>query len=331
MDGFFDDDAEADRVTVDGTDVDEQQNHVGGGEQDQEGQNLKQLLYYVAEEQSRQEGYIHRGVTCNSCDIKPIRGVRWRCSNCADYDLCSECHSVGMHPRTHIFYEVKVPAPFIGNPRQAQPVPYPGKPQLMPRFLPAELCKRYITETSFEKAEVEGLYEQFTCLAAYHWENDPSRIGAAIDRQSFEKAFVPLTSIIPPRPNLIYDRMFAFYDSNGDGLIGFEEFLQGLACIHNKSKDPNFSKLRKVFEGYDVDNDGFVSRKDFLRIFRAFYAIQKDITRDWLAVQEEELTINGALDTIASSQPLSAAFTEVSIPRGERGTPPGKKPDEFGD
>jgi Ca2+-binding EF-hand superfamily protein len=315
---------EEELATLSGTEVESHR-----APQDTEGQNLKQLLYYIAEEQSRQEGYIHRGVTCNSCDIKPIRGVRWRCSNCADYDLCSDCHSVGIHPRTHIFYEVKVPAPFFGSVRQPQAVSYPGKPHLMPRFLTPGLCKRFISETNYEKAEVEGLYDQFTCLASYPWEGDPCEIGAAIDRQGFEKAFVALTSMNPPRPNLIYDRLFAYYDVNGDGLIGFEEFLYGLACIHEKSKKK--VKLMKVFEGYDVDDDDFVSRRDFLRMFRAFYAIQKEITRDLLAAQEEDLTVNGALDTISSSQPLSAAFTEVSIPRGERGTPAGKKPDAFGD
>jgi Ca2+-binding EF-hand superfamily protein len=312
--------------TLSGTEVESRHPH---GPPDPEGQNLKQLLYYIAEEQSRQEGYIHRGVTCNACDIKPIRGIRWRCSNCTDFDLCSDCHAVGMHPRTHLFIEVKVPAPFLGSPRDAEPVTYPGKPHLMPRFLTPDLCKRFVAETNFEKAEVEGLYDQFTCLASWQWENDPNKLGAAIDRTAFEKAFVPLNSIIPPRPNLIYDRMFAFYDANGDGLIGFEEFLKGLACIHEKAKGSD--KLRKVFEGYDVDADGFVSRKDFLRMFRAFYAIQKEISRDLLAVQAEELTVAGAMDTIMSSQPLSAAFTEAQIPPGERGAPAGKTEDTFGD
>jgi Ca2+-binding EF-hand superfamily protein len=317
------DDADA----LSGTEVESRDQH--GGHADPEGQNLKQLLYYIAEEQSRQEGYIHRGVTCNACDIKPIRGTRWRCSNCTDFDLCSDCHAVGMHPRTHIFYEVKIPAPFLGNPRDADPVTYPGKPHLMPRFLTPDLCKRFVADTNFEKAEVEGLYDQFTCLASYQWENDPNKLGAAIDRSAFEKAFVPLTSINPPRPNLIYDRMFAFYDANGDGLVGFEEFLKGLACIHEKSNGSD--KLRKVFEGYDVDADGFVSRKDFLRMFRAFYAIQKEIARDLLAVQAEELTVAGAMDTIMSSQPLSAAFTEAQIPPGDRDAPVDKTADRFGD
>lgn len=294
-----------------------------------EGQNLKQLLYYIAEEQSKQEGYIHRGVSCNACDTRPLRGTRWRCANCPDFDLCNDCHSVGMHSKTHIFYEIKIPAPFA-HPRQSMPVAYPGKPHLMPRSLPADVCKRLVGETTYEKAEVEGLYDQFTCIASYRWPADPNKLGAAIDRLSFETAFFPVTSLNPPRPNLIYDRIFALYDSNADGLIGFEEFIQALACLHNRSKDPN-RKIRRVFDGYDVDADGYVSRKDFLRIFRAFYAIQKELVRDLLFAQQEELTVEGAMETINSSMPLSSAFTGIQIPARSQEAPRSKAPDHFGD
>ncbi|QDS68686.1 hypothetical protein FKW77_002636 [Venturia effusa] len=294
-----------------------------------EGQNLKQLLYYIAEEQSRQEGYIHRGVSCNACDTRPLRGIRWRCANCPDFDLCNDCHSVGMHSKTHIFYEIKIPAPFV-HPRQSLPVAYPGKPHLMPRSLPAEICKRLVSETTYEKAEVEGLYDQFTCIANHRWPSDPNKLGAAIDRLSFETALFPVTSLNPPRPNLIYDRIFALYDSNADGLVGFEEFIKALACLHNRSKDPS-QRLRKVFNGYDVDADGYVSRKDILRIFRAFYAIQRELVRDLLLAQQEELTVEGAMETINSSMPLSSAFTGIQIPARSQEAPRGKAPDRFGD
>lgn len=295
-----------------------------------EGQNLKQMLYYIAEHQSREEGYVHRGVKCNQCDIKPIRGIRWRCANCADYDLCSDCEAQSMHDKTHLFYKVKIPAPFLGNPHQSQPVIYPGRPYIMRRNLRNDFRQRMVKETEFELHEVEALYEQFTCLADYRWDADPSEVGAAIDRRVFDKTFTPLSSVTPPKPNLIYDRMFAFYDTNKDGLIGFEEFLKGLATLHGRMKGVN--RLRNVFEGYDIDEDSYVSRKDFLRICRAFYTIQKEITRDLLAVQQadEGLTVDDQLDLIRSSQPLSAAFGSL-IPPGERVTPVDKAPNEFGE
>ena len=32
-------------------------------------------------------------MSCDGCGLTPIRGARWKCSVCADYDLCDVCHS----------------------------------------------------------------------------------------------------------------------------------------------------------------------------------------------------------------------------------------------
>ena len=294
---------------------------------DGRGNSLKSILYYIAEDQAKQDGYIHRGVSCDSCDVKPIRGIRWRCANCPDYDLCSDCEAVNDHPITHMFYKVKVPAHFLGNPKLAEPVLYPGKPELLPDRLPPNSKKRLVDESRYDAAEIEALWEQFKCLANSSWVEDPNQFGAAIDRDAFDKSFVPQSYTSRPASNLIYDRLFAFYDSNHDGLIGFEEFIKGLSNLH--SHDREF-KLRQVFDGYDVDGDGYVSRKDFLRMFRAYYAMQKDITHDLIAVQEEQLALNETLALIQSGQPLSAAFNDL-IPSTERRVPGEKLLDSYGD
>jgi hypothetical protein len=84
------------------------------------------------QDQAQRESYVHRGVTCNNCQIIPIRGIRYRCANCADYDLCEVCEAIdSTHPKTHLFFKIRIPAPFIGNPRHAQVPCYPGKPHMM--------------------------------------------------------------------------------------------------------------------------------------------------------------------------------------------------------
>ncbi|KAJ6137949.1 hypothetical protein N7471_004435 [Penicillium samsonianum] len=279
-----------------------------------EGQNLLNLLYHIAEDQARRDGYIHRGVTCNSCGAMPIQGIRYRCANCIDYDLCETCEAMQVHIKTHLFYKVRIPAPFLGNPRQSQPVWYPGKPSMLPRSLPRPLAKRLMKDCNFENTELDALWDQFRCLANYEWANDPNKLHMAIDRKTFDRCFVPNTSIRPPPPSLIYDRMFAFYDTNGDNLIGFEEFLKGLASLNNKSND---ERLRRVFRGYDIDGDGFVERKDFLRVFRAYYALSRELTRDMVAGMEDDFLEGGARDVVLGSQPISSAFPG-SIPSGER-------------
>ena len=294
-----------------------------------EGQSLLNLLYHIAEDQAKREGYVHRGVTCNSCSMIPIRGIRYRCANCIDFDLCEQCEAMQIHPKTHLFYKVRIPAPFLGNPRQAQPVWYPGKPSTLQQHLSRELSLRFCRETGFENPEVEALWDQFRCLAATEWVEDPNSFNMAIDRRTFDKCFVPNAGIRPPPPNLIYDRMFAFYDTNGDGLIGFEEFLKGLASLNSKSKD---ERRKRIFQGYDIDGDGYVDRKDFLRMFRAFYALNKELTRDMVSGMEEDaLEGGGPRDIVLSSQPISSAFPGA-IPPGERSrTGQGKTRDEYGD
>ncbi|KAL4871389.1 hypothetical protein BDV12DRAFT_164200 [Aspergillus spectabilis] len=298
------------------------------GMQAREGQNLLNLLYHIAEDQARKDGYIHRGVTCNSCGAMPIQGIRYRCANCIDYDLCETCEAMQVHIKTHLFYKVRIPAPFLGNPRQSQPVWYPGKPSMLPRTLPRSLVKRLMKETSFEGTELEALWDQFRCLANREWSDDPNKLYMAIDRKTFDRCFVPNTSVRPPPPSLIYDRMFAFYDTNNDGLIGFEEFLKGLASLNNKSND---ERLRRVFRGYDIDGDGFVERKDFLRVFRAYYTLSRELTRDMVAGMEDDFLEGGARDVVLGSQPISSAFPG-SIPSGEASrTGEGKRVNQEGD
>ncbi|XXH01220.1 hypothetical protein Hte_007574 [Hypoxylon texense] len=36
-------------------------------------------------------GYLHR-IVCDSCLLYPIRGVRWHCTNCPDFDFCFKCY-----------------------------------------------------------------------------------------------------------------------------------------------------------------------------------------------------------------------------------------------
>lgn len=278
-----------------------------------EGQNLLNLLYHIAEDQARRDGYIHRGVTCNSCGVMPIQGIRYRCANCIDYDLCETCEAVQGHIKTHLFYKVRIPAPFLGNPRQTQPVWYPGKPMMLPRSLPRPLAKRFMKETNFENTELDALWDQFRCLANVEWPNDPNKLQMAIDRKTFDRCFVPSTNNRPPPPSLIYDRMFAFYDTNGDNLIGFEEFLRGLASFNNKS---THERLKRIFLGYDIDRDGYVERKDFLRIFRAYYTLSREVTRDLVAGMEDDFHEGNMRDVVLGSQPISSAFPGT-IPSGD--------------
>ncbi|KAI1404388.1 EF-hand [Hypoxylon fuscum] len=266
------------------------------------GENIVTLLFRVSEDNARRNAYVHRGCQCNACGAVPIRGIRYRCANCADFDLCEVCESQGLHNKTHIFYKVKVPAPPFGT-RSVQPVWYPGDPDSSLRNLPRYLLAKWSQQTGFERVELDAFWEQWTFMANTEWREDPDGLGLAMDRKTFERCLVPSGGYRHHPPNLIHDRMFAFYDTNHDDLIGFEEFLHGVS--YRKRKD----KLRRTFDGYDIDGDGYVNRRDFLRMFRAYYVLYKQMHKDILeGLDDHIMSTTEAQQLVSGRGPLSAYF-----------------------
>ena len=72
---------------------------------------------------------VHAGANCDNCQASPIRGVRYKCSSCVNYDLCENCMSLledefpdnrprVRHNETHIFYRIARPV-VIQNEKRA--------------------------------------------------------------------------------------------------------------------------------------------------------------------------------------------------------------------
>jgi Zinc finger, ZZ type/EF hand len=286
----------------------------GGADRDSlnTSQNMMDLLYHIGGEQARRAYYIHRGVQCNSCGALPIQGIRYHCVNCFDYDLCEACEAGQVHIKTHVFLKIRLPGPTRGSVKDVTPPWYPGKPEMTRETLPQSVSRNLLKNTKIDKTELDALYDQFRSLAGAPYESDSLGIGMAINRSGFDQYFAISNTSRHSPPLLLYDRIFAFYDTNNDGLIDFEEFIKGLMNLQDDTRDV---KLRRIFRGYDLDDDGYVNRRDFLRMFRSYYAYIKEINREVVAHFEEENSADGIRELLESSQPISAAFTGV-IPHG---------------
>nr|CAD7576837.1 unnamed protein product [Timema californicum] len=54
-------------------------------------------------------GVKHDGTMCDTCRQQPIFGIRWKCAECGNYDLCSICYHGDKHHVRHRFYRITTP------------------------------------------------------------------------------------------------------------------------------------------------------------------------------------------------------------------------------
>ena len=54
-----------------------------------------------------QEKPVHANITCDSCNLGPISGIRYKCTICHDFDLCEACETIQNH--VHPMVKIRVP------------------------------------------------------------------------------------------------------------------------------------------------------------------------------------------------------------------------------
>ncbi|KAG8505495.1 E3 ubiquitin-protein ligase MIB2, partial [Galemys pyrenaicus] len=76
-----------------------------------------------------QIGVRHPNIICDCCKKHGLRGMRWKCRVCFDFDLCSQCYMQDRHDLGHAFerYETAHSRPVALSPRQGLPrIPLKG-------------------------------------------------------------------------------------------------------------------------------------------------------------------------------------------------------------
>lgn len=48
-------------------------------------------------------GVKHSNIVCDGCKRYGIAGIRWKCAQCFDFDLCTQCYMSDKHDLNHTF------------------------------------------------------------------------------------------------------------------------------------------------------------------------------------------------------------------------------------
>lgn len=126
---------------------------------------------------------------------------------------------------------------------------------------------------------------------------------------------------------MIVDRLFCFFDDNNDGIISFESMVRGLSVLCKGTQEERIkckfyylnlysyiSNLVDAFQGYDLNNDGLVSRDELRKMFKSYFLLSMELVRGVVKVMEE-----GMLDNFddEAENPVSAAFGAPSTQQGD--------------
>ena len=52
---------------------------------------------------------IHKGISCNKCGKENIPGIRYKCAQCANFNLCENCERDYIHDMKHIMVKIRYP------------------------------------------------------------------------------------------------------------------------------------------------------------------------------------------------------------------------------
>ena len=291
---------------------------------------LLRLFYHIAEDTSRDNGAVHRGVTCNLCSQQPIVGVRYKCANCLHYNLCETCEGTVTHLHGHVFFKIRIPAPPFSMPHITYRLLYPlaqgTTREPIHTVLSHDEIDKLCAKGDYEVYDIDSLYDQFLCVATAHWhQNSYRKIAQAISQRDYLRAL----GRYGREENAVIQAIFNFFDKNQDGVIDFGEYVTGITVLSNR-----FASVKTIWSVMGLENDNTLSYHSFRLLLHDQSRIVQSLAVDMMAQKgvddlDEDIFMLGINEhgnpaqtvfpitqplPFRTDQPLSAAFP---VPQNE--------------
>ncbi|KAI8866864.1 hypothetical protein GQ42DRAFT_127625 [Ramicandelaber brevisporus] len=276
--------------------------------------DVVELLCTLAAEHTRRVGFIHRHVQCDMCQDQ-IVGIRFKCINCHDYDLCEKCEAIVipgvdvsqyLHPRSHLFMKIRTPLPVRTNPRtrtvEHSLYPVPDQTAEMIKYpIPAvprdSDVRKLIRTTHYLEAEIRALYEIWSLLSPLHL--------CGITFDTFKLCMGRDT----PEKHPYVRALFKAFDIDGDGLVNFYDLVSSMSIISRGSLEEKIDLAVRFYTSSNGEHNR-VTRGELILLLRSYTFFSMMHMYEMVKVTDNNPL---ATHSIRPSQPISAAFN-VEIP-----------------
>jgi len=127
--------------------------------------------------------------------------------------------------------------------------------------LSAEDTNYLIWNTSMGKEKLEDQYQNFLS----------NHTTGQMSKKSFKKMMKE--SYPDANTKKLSNHVFRMYDTNGDGLVDFKEFIIALDIFTNGSPEQN---LKQIFKVLDINNDGKIHIMELIEVVRDIFNLAKE-------------------------------------------------------
>ncbi|XP_012946086.1 E3 ubiquitin-protein ligase MIB2 [Aplysia californica] len=86
-------------------------------------------------------GVRHQNIICDSCKTQGVQGMRWKCTKCHDFDLCTLCYMQDEHDPNHSFMRFDTASTVKGVKVPKRSQSHSQKVQAMGVFAGARVCR----------------------------------------------------------------------------------------------------------------------------------------------------------------------------------------------